>query len=453
MKFDKLLVLTSASTITVRGLGAVLALVVTIILGRLLGPSGLGVYALIATVIMLLAVPIGSGWNRLLTRSASSSFGTGDWRESIGIEVRGYQFTAILTAAVVALVLGGRSLGLEPLQEIGVGTFVAAAVVLGFDQMSALRTAVLRSCDRSALGSAPEMVFRPLGQLACLGVLLIFGVPIGVQEAFYSLATGSIVGFVLGAAVLRRVRPSPSREQAPEYRTGTWAKSSAILGGNALMNVLNAQISLLLLGALAATAEVGLYRVAVQVSMVAALGYTALNMISAQRFAYHRAVAGFQETSSTAHFLARLAFILTLPVLIILLFFGEFLFSVAFGPAFEPAAVVAIVLVAGQVINSAVGMAASLLITHGLERLLIRTTLVGLIVNVALSVALIPYLGAVGAAIASCTSMVVLNGLLVVLARLRVGVDTSIIGLSPAEPLDRGVTYEGFANEQRAERQ
>lgn len=434
MKLDRRLLAASLSTIAIRSAGAALGLGVTVALGRLLGPSDLGVYALMATVVTLLSIPIGSGWQRVLLRAASGAHGVGKWGESLGLERRGQQlalaFAALAGAAAFLLHAAGWP---APVRAASVLTIAALATVLAFDQLSALRSALLRAYDRAVLGQLPEMVVRPLAQLALLAVALGTGAAIGVELAVLTLAGGALASFVAGAAMLRGARPAGARTAAAVYRMRAWMGSAAAMGANSLFSVLNAQASLLLIGLLGTTHDAGLYRVGLQVSLVAGMGYTAVTMVAYQRFAYYRALHDAGGATRAAHLFARLAFACTLPLPLVLLVAGDPLFRLLFGAEFVPAAGIAQVLNLGQVVNAALGMSGALLVMHGRETTVTRATIAAMAVNLVLGVLLVPRIGAMGAAIASSASLTVLNLATLVAARRATGIDTSVVGLPTRE--------------------
>lgn len=434
MKLDRRLLAASLSTILIRSAGAALGLGVTVALGRLLGPSDLGVYALMVTTVTLLAIPIGSGWQRLLLRAASGAHGVGEWGESLGLERRGQQlgiaFALVGAAAALALHLAGWP---EAVRAASVPVILSLGVVLLADQLSALRTALLRAYERAALGQLPEMLVRPAAQLALLAVALLAGASADVELAVHTLAGGAAVAFVVGAVLLHRKRPAVARAAQPVYRTRAWLGSAGAMGANSLFSVLNAQASLLLIGLLGTTHDAGLYRVGLQVSLVAGMGYTAITMVAYQRFAYFGALRDEAGATHAAHLLARLAFACTVPLPLILLVAGEPLFAWLFGADFVPAAGVAQMLNLGQVVNAAVGMSGALLVMNGRETVVTRATMGAMAVNVVLGVLLVPRHdalgGAMGAAIASCASLTALNVATLVAARRVTGIDTSILGL------------------------
>jgi len=96
-----------------------------------------------------------------------------------------------------------------------------------------------------------------------------------------------------------------------------------------------------------------------------------------------------------------------------------------FGASFHTGTTALTILALAQLVNAAAGPAGNVLIMTGHERVAVRGIGAGLIVNLVLGVVLVPGLGVTGGAIASASSLVVWNTVLLTLARRRVKVNVT----------------------------
>jgi O-antigen/teichoic acid export membrane protein len=101
---------------------------------------------------------------------------------------------------------------------------------------------------------------------------------------------------------------------------------------------------------------------------------------------------------------------LSLPAFVVLFVVPEALLVTVFGTAFAGGAQVLQVLMIGQLVNVCTGASGTTLIMTGQERSLARIAWAALLFSLLVNFALIPRLGAIGAAIAASTAQVVLNG-------------------------------------------
>jgi len=414
--------------------GMGLGLLVTIVVGRSLGPAGLGVYGYVVIVLTLLTVPVSYGWGALLLRRVSAARHERLWGEPAGMFVRGTQIAAVLALIVFVAGVALRAVDAALLPAFPSWYVVAVlAAVLFLDQFSALRLAVLRGLDHPLWGQLPEMVLRPALICGIFGIAVaMLGPAVRLEHAFWAMGAAAAVSAVAGAAILRRKRPEAFATAKPVFDTRQWAASALLLAANSGLLVLNSYVDVLLLGAFGTMEQVGVYRIATQVALLSGFAYTALNMLAVPRFSYLRASGSPGELQHSAVFMARLALLGTLPLPLVFAFFGPAIVTAVFGASFAAACAPAFPLFAAQVVNAAAGMASSLLIVNRREAHLTRLTGAAVGVNAALCLLLIPRAGAMGAALSSMSASVSWNLAIWWYARRELGIDTSVAGrLSP----------------------
>lgn len=416
----------------VRLAGVVLSFLVTLMIGRTFGAEGLGIYGSAVIIVALLAVPVGNGWASLVLRRTAAAEHDGQWGEVRGLLLRGVHLALIVT--ILAFMVGA-SLAWAGNDAVsaagGLATAALLAGVLLCDQLAALRLAALRGINHPVWGQVPEVVLRPA--LVVVGVLAI---PLLVPRmppahyAFVALAGAAAVSAIVGGIVWWRKAPREVSDATPIYQSREWFAAGALLAGNSGMVLLNAYLDVLVLGALGSMEQVGIYRVAVQVALFSGFAYTSINMLATQQFASRFAKGDREGVQRTATAMSRLAFLGALPLPAIFWYWGEDLLLLTFGEGFLPALAPMFILFLSQAVNSAMGMASSLLIAARKERVLIRLAAVALAVNLAGGLLLVPRLDAIGAAIAATIAVMLWNGLLWHVAKRETGIDSSILGFS-----------------------
>jgi O-antigen/teichoic acid export membrane protein len=413
-----------------RAANALLGFAVLLVLGRTLGPEGLGIYSYCVSLMALALVPIGRGYATLLLRESAAALHHQAWGRTRGLAHRAGQVS--LGLAAVAACAGLAIAGIWPGTVAAFGSIaalVALAAIFLFDQLSSLRMALLRGIARPILGQVPDMLVKPVVLLAILGLALWLGPgAFGPTFALIALAIASAVTFVVGGSVLILTAPAGLRRERAVFEDRVWLKSAVIFASSAAVMTANSQADLLLLGALTGAADVGIYRVAVQVALMGGLVYTSLNMLAGQRFAQLRAAKDTKAIQATAVLLARLAVLCAVPLPLVLSVGGNWLITQVFGADFSPALVPMIILSLAQVMNAAVGMASSLLMMSGLEVRVMRWGAIALATNVSLCLILIPLFGINGAATANALAMGVWNVGMWMVAIRWLGIDTSFFG-------------------------
>jgi O-antigen/teichoic acid export membrane protein len=107
--------------------------------------------------------------------------------------------------------------------------------------------------------------------------------------------------------------------------------------------------------------------------------------------------------------LTKWMFSLTLPLFLLIFLFPETMLNILFGARYIQADTALQILALGMFIHTFLGPNGATLMIVGKTRFLMWTGLIGAIMNIALNIFLIPPLGIVGAAIASASSLAVIN--------------------------------------------
>ncbi|MFN3845077.1 MAG: lipopolysaccharide biosynthesis protein [Paracoccaceae bacterium] len=414
------------------GMGA--GFLLTIVFARTLGAEGLGIYGYTLLLLMMASVPVSNGWGTLLLRAVSGAMANGTWRAA-----RGIQRIATMAAVAMALMAGLAGLAwvhMWPGSWLNPAMAVTLSVILLCDQLSALRLAALRGLGHPVWGQMPETLLRPGLVLA---VFLTAGWVTGTADvalALGALLVAALVAFGVGALILRRKAPAHFITAEPETAAGPWSRAAGLLATNSGLVILNGQVDFLALGLLASAADLGHYRVAMQIALVSAFGYTALNMIAAQRFAYLFAADDHVSLQATATFLARLAFVMTLPLPVLFWFWGEVILETVFGPNFVMALTPTLILLSVQSISAACGFGMTLMTMGGAEREILPITLFGVVLNGVGCLLLIPVLGLAGAALATLLSQTLWNLTVTWRLKRRFGLDATLSGLFAGPPPD-----------------
>lgn len=415
--------------------GALAGLLVTAVLGRLLGAERLGIYGYTIICLTLLSIPVSYGWATLLLRRVGASFHDNGWNAAKGMTLLGNRYAVVVTLVVFFLAGLAFLLFRDAFPAyLSPGLLLLLAVVLFLDQLSALRLAILRGLNHPVWGQLPEMLIRPL---LVVGLFLLIadlsGQPPALHHAYWSLLIASAASLVAGVFFLRMKSPSAFNTARPVYKRRQWLISAVTLTGNSGLLILNAYIDILVLGVLGSFEQVGVYRVAVQIALFSGFVYTALNMIAGQRFASLHASGELVKLQSVAVFMARVSLVGALLLPLLFLFAGEHVLAAVFGQEFVAAEEPLKFLFLGQMINAGVGMVSTLMIMSGRETRIIRFTLASVVLNAVLCIFLVPSFGSTGAALSNLVSTGLFNIAIWIYALRTLGVDTSVLGLKLAK--------------------
>lgn len=403
---------------------AILGLVVVVLLARLLGPAGYGVFAFALALVSLAAMPAHAGLAPLVVRETACGQQAGDWSAVSGV----WRWANGLALGFSLLIAtsGGIGLWLGWAQGAALrATLPWALALIPLMALVAIRSASLRGLRHVVAGLFPEQVFRPAlfaGLLA--GVLISPGMTLSPDEAMALMALSSGVAFGLGAWLLNRYRPQELRQVASHYRPGAWFAAAWPMALTQGFHRINRHADLLLLGLLAAVADVGVYRVAAQGALLVSLGLTALNTVIAPFAVRLNAQGERHKLQKLVRRTAQAALAFALPAVVLFAVAGEWLLVTLFGSEFSAAYWPLLILGLGQLANAGFGATGILLNMTGFERDVTRVVTVAAGLNVALNLGLIPLFGVIGAAAATSASLLFWNIWLWQVAHRRLGISS-----------------------------
>lgn len=197
---------------------------------------------------------------------------------------------------------------------------------------------------------------------------------------------------------------------------------------------MNLQIGAVLLGLLGTDQAVAALRIADRGGQLVALPLTVINMIIVPRIVGLYRDGKRDSLAVLAQRTARVSVLLALPVVVILVAWGHALVQLVYGAQYAPLVYAPLIIItAAQIANAFFGPVANLLSMSGHERHTMRGQVIALIVNVVVCVALIPFFGALGAALGIALALLTWNMVLAFDVKVRLGFWPAALGQNPKE--------------------
>jgi len=389
---------------------AALAYGFKIYLARALGAEALGIYALGITLIGFLGIFNALGLPDAAVRFVAQYQAAGQLEFLHALLWRGAG-TLLVSNAVFAvlLLIGGPWVAVHFYHSAVLARYVpwfAGLMLLGvFTHFYGKVLAGYQDINRRTL--IVNFIGSPLNILiAVVLITLGFGLSGYLAAQIVSAVTVLVLLFY---AVLRLTPPQarfsshPGRPLQPEV-----VSFSYTLIGVGLMEFVMAQVDKISLGYFRGPRQVGIYSVA-----AAFVAYVPILLSSVNQL-FSPIISGLHTLGDRAMLkrlfqaLTKWIVALTLPLAIVIMVFARIVMRI-FGPDFEPGWPILIVGTIGQLVNCGVGSVGLLLLMSGHEKRLIRVQIYMAFVMLALSILLVPALGAVGAAVAAALTNIGMN--------------------------------------------
>lgn len=422
--FNSRIAIASLAGVVQQCLFAGLSLIHVAILARVLEPSGFGIYTIAASIVALLAVPCSFGLSSLVTRETAKARQENRWDQIEGVYNWAVK-TVFYFSIVLGLVVCLAAFGLYSQKPILSVSLVFAANLLLLTPLVKLNGARLIGLGHTAIGQFPEKVVRPACVVCLIGIAYLC-IPNALTSpvAIFLDLLSYLLALFAGAYFLRRYHGEKSQIKKTievSLLQRQWFRDVVPFALTSGMFVINRYTDVLMLGYLTDSADVGTYGVATQISLLIAFGLNAVNTASGPKIVSLYQTGRILQLQNLVSKASKAAFSFAVTAAILYVFLGRPLITLFFSVSYIGAYFPAMVLIAGQVVNAFSGSGALVLNMTNRQRLVTIGVSISSIANLLLNAILIPRFGMMGAALATSSSMILWNVILVAQVQRQLG--------------------------------
>lgn len=401
-----------------RGVGAGLAFLLNVAIGRMLGAEGTGVYFLALSVTSIMAVIAMLGLDNTLLRFIASGRASGDWGQVKGVFSAGVRFAgaaslglslAVLVAAPwIAARLFSQSALTEPLRWMSLAIFTTT--------MMSLQGESLKGLKRIRDSMLVFVVISPAVALAVIWPLTSLMGPSGAALA-YVLGTGT------AAVIAASIWYTATRSEAAACffdRAKLWSSAAPLWTMGIINRAVLPWAPFLLLGLWGTAQDVGIFGAATRVATLITVLLAAFQMSYAPSISDLLTHGRLQEAASMSKKIGRATGLFGLIVFLPFSLFAHDIMA-TFGDEFASGARALIIISLGQVLVSYLGLGSIILIMSGNEKYINIASILGGAIVILLSKPMITKFGVDGAALATAGSMMVFHIATCLFTRFRLG--------------------------------
>ena len=415
--------------VNVSGLKAInmlLMLGVAILLARSLGPENYGIYTFALSIILLLGLPTKVGLPLLILQKTVQYHIKKKWSHLHGLLILSNAFVIIFSILIATLVIIVAWWVWHDEEIVKTNVLFWGLLLLPLIAFANLRSAALRGLGKIIQGNLPELLIQPLVIFLLLVVTIWLGNKLTPVMAIHYNLIAAFAAFFVGATMLKRALPKKIFLAKRTYELKIWGLSLIPFATTKGLIIINSQLAVIMLGFLDFTDQLGLYRVAFSTATLVSFGLTVTNSVLAPQIAKLYNLGNTIKLQRIITASTWMIMIITLPIILVFIFFSEQLIQLLFGIEYIHAGTALVILSLGQLTNSLTGPTTTVLNMTGNEKQNIKGILLGLVLNVILSVMLIPSYGLIGAAIATAVSLTVWQLFLAWLTYKQTGMKTFI---------------------------
>jgi len=374
----------SGAALLSRGGQTLLALV----LARMLGPEGYGLFVFALGVAVLAAMFAGFGWPNVINREMHRLIREQAWSLLRGLN-RAADMFAMLAAAALSLLFLAASLYFT---DFAAGLRLAALLTVPL-AVILMRQQQLVAVDRPTLGMMLDQ-----GMAATFVLLIVLIRPMGPEGTLAAYAAVVIALAGVGTLVFRARLPEQARAAPPRYRWREWLASGAAMFGSLLSLIVVTRLDAILIAPLAGLHEAGLYGSAYRLSLLMTFPQFLVQTLVTPRFSRAFAAGDLTRVRRLYGLTVAFAAATALPFLLPAVLAPELIMRTLFGEEFTAGAPALFWLGVGQFIF-AFGIALTTMIAMGgNHKAMGRQGIAIALLTLAAGYLIVPTYGAVGGA-------------------------------------------------------
>ena len=418
-------------SLALRLAGLVSGFALGVLLARALGPAGFGIYGLVTTVAAVGMAVAQLGTPQLAVRELSVRAGGGDWAGARAV-IRQFGIAVTLAGlAIGVLALGGAALA--GASRFHLSLVLQGAVLALLTAYTALFAAELRGLGALLKGQSMDIAVRPALTFAVVAAVLLAGSAMDAELALTIHNAVTLAAAAVSAWWLRQAIPAAAR-RIPAARAAPWLRAALPRGAVDVVRQFDGSYGVLLVGMLASSIELGVFRVAVACVVIAAMPVTIFHILLAPGLSRLHAAGDRAEMQRLLTWTAAGMTAIMVPVALAAWFIGEPLIALVFGAAYADAWLPLFLLTLAQLIYAVFGMGPVLLAMCDGERDLIRIYLIAVGAAVLAAIPMTVAWGGAGAAAGPLVSATLIGLMSRRYARRELGVEITPIPAGSGGP-------------------
>lgn len=411
-----------------RGVAVMALFFVDVALGQLLGVSGFGVYSNALAIIIILMVISLLGLENMLIREVATSLEAKTMSHTRQIIQWGFT-TAVGLSLTIAFLFSAYIFLLQPYENpMMQTTMLVGLLILPMLVISNIAGIALRGLHKILTGQTVQYMVQPLILVLGVGYFYFYEFELTPATTMIISAVGWFIAMLLAIVLLlKNVKPTNSDSVEP-LPTGPLWRTSLVFAVIAGVQMTNSRIDIVMMYWFAGDSGAGIYSAMIRICDLLVFSIIAINISIGPSLACLHHAGETKKLQILVTKAARLSSLAALPLIILVAYFAQFAMGL-FGDDFVGSPLPLLVLCISQAVVVLTGSKAILLVMSGEERTTALVLGITAIIHIAISLALIPTLGVLGAAISTAATVICWSVWLTYMSIRKLGIDPTIFRL------------------------
>lgn len=412
----------SFDALIVRVCGTICGFFVSLLIARLSGAEGIGVYFLAMSFVVIGSTIARCGLDDTVVRFISAHASGGEWHKVTNVHTLAIRLVAITSLMLAfGLFYSADWIATELLKKpfMKLPLQLSSVCILPLS-LSLIHAECLRGLKRTIASEFVRVLGVPLLTIVLLYPMFQLEGILGAISAYLiAILLVSIIGWLLW---VRAWRPHTlgQKDSLANYSSKYIFKSSWPLFGVAITRLVMDQAGIVSLGVLASAEDVGLFGIANKISMLILFPLSAAMSVLAPKFSELHTQGETRRLRQLSQRSTKLISYISIPLILIVMLGADWIMSI-FGLSFDGGGLVLKVLLVGVFVNVVTGPVGHLLIMSGFESLVRNISICSALFVISLFLILIPSYGAVGAAMSMSAGLALNTITMVLMVRKHLG--------------------------------
>ncbi len=402
-----------------------LSFILSIFLARFLGAEKYGEYSVLMSIVAVSTVILQYGFPTLLVKRISLTASENEAKKNISNVV----FHSLQFLFITSLTISFFSLSLAEFFEIeNEDNYLWTLLLIIVVSFSSYRNAILRGLNRIILGQLPDEIGKPVLFLGLVYLLVkVFHIDLTVTTTLQLNIIASSIVMISGYVFLFLKIMSPKFIKVDEFNEPIFREALPFFMFSLLL-VVQQNVDIIMISELMDMKKVGVYKIANMSANLLGLMLMAISMAimpNISKLYKEKKLRVLRDIVVKGH---RSAFILSLPLTILFILFGEIYLIHVFGTEYREGYTVLVIMILGKLFYSGVGLIGMIFNMMGMSWYVTINAALIVILNIVLNYFSIPVFGLEGAALSTIFSQLCANIILVVVFYRKFKFDLSLFG-------------------------
>ena len=394
-------------SLTLRLIGAACQFMFSVVIARMYGAEGFGIYTLALSCTVIASVMGRWGLDQAALKFIAIHAERGEWGEVRAIQKRALKLVMLISSSfMVLLFIASQWLASSLFHQPDLDNLLQIMIfsILPFSGLNLLAEC-MRAIKKISAYTVVQGVLVPTFSIAA--IILFAQIKIGIVSAIYAYVISCWAAFLVAFLLWRRLIKN-KKISFGKKGTVKLLQTSTPMAWVAIITAVMSFSEIVLLGIFRTPEEAGMYAAALRLALLINFIIVAFNSILASKFATLSDQSKTDEMRKLAKESTAIMLLVTSPLLVVFLLFPGYALSV-FNPEFIEAENILRILSVAQLINIGLGPVGLMLMMTGHESAMRKITIVSWLVLLLSGFILIPQYGMMGAAWTSFIAIFLIN--------------------------------------------